>query len=130
MSPEVQKAYEQFHAAICGADFALEDILDVQLGFLLRGQVSVAAALTGHMKDQLSAMSAGDEVSYARLMSEAYRRTFADAQTAAKYGTEYMATDEAQVVSFFGYVTQGLLKQSSNPDQVSLLLDADTDNKH
>lgn len=130
MTPEVQDAFNRFQAVMDASGFDLVDVLEVQLGFLLRGQVSLSAAVTAHMKDQLDSMNAGEEVSYARLMSEAYRRTFCDPETAKKYGTDGMANDTAQVVSFLTFLAEHYGNKNTDPAQVQLMLDADDSNKH
>lgn len=130
MTPEVQQAFDRFQKVMDASGFDLVDVLVVQLGFMERGQANIAASLTAHMRDQLEGMSTGEEVSYARLMSEAYRRTFCDPETAKKYGTDGMANDTAQVVSFLTFLAEHYGNTNADPAQVQLMLDADDTNAH
>ncbi len=134
MTPAVQKAFDTFAQKMSSAPISLGDIFEVQAGFLQQGQARIAAAMTNHMRDYL--MQAPDqgnpEVSYASLLAEGYRRTFCDKGTAALYGTEDLAANEAHTVGMFTYLVQGLdiFDSADNKEHLVQALSADETNRH
>lgn len=135
MDKKVEAAFVKFSERMLAADMTLQDLLDVQVGFMQMGCPLIAVAFTSHMRD---ASGEGDHTgaaafpSVSALLTEGYRRTFCDPQYADKYFTEEMSRDPNWVVGLLNGLTDGLTvyDQCENKAQLALTLDADTQTAH
>lgn len=105
----MQEIFAPLNTALHAEQYSIVDLLDVIGGFALEpGQHNIAAALALHSRDYLEE-NPGKTLEGSSVMSEAYRRTFFDAEKSAIYGTdEVIKLGPVAVKSFVAFLIDGL----------------------
>lgn len=86
----MENIFAPLRSALLAQTYTLPDVLEVIGGFAqAEGQQHIATAISFHASDFIAERT-GSDVPYNELLAEAYRRTFFDAEKAAKYNTDHI----------------------------------------
>lgn len=97
----MQAIFAPLHDNLIAQQLTDVDLLDLIAGFTGTNP-TYAHAITSHARDFMTERNAaGEEVSYSAIISEAYRRTFFDRDTAETYGTQGMLDQGDEMLEAF-----------------------------
>lgn len=132
MTTEVNAAFQKFRASLATCQFSPADSYEFLAEYIKNDQAHIAFALSSHLCDTLVVHSSDPAYPFHECMAEAYRRTFCDAKTAAKYGTENIVADAAGVAAMLAGIAAGMeqFSTSDNPQQSLDMAYADTKVAH
>lgn len=101
----MQAIFAPLHANLIAQQLTDVDLLDLIAGFTGTNPL-YAHAIASHARDFMTeSNAAGEEVSYSAIISEAYRRTFFDRETAETHGTQGMLDQgEAMLEAFVNHL--------------------------
>ncbi len=101
MDKKMQAIFAPLHDNLIAQQLTDVDLLDLIAGFTGTNP-TYAHAITSHARDFMAERNAaGEEVSYSAIISEAYRRTFFDRETAETYGTQGMLDQGDEMLEAF-----------------------------
>lgn len=101
MDKKMQAIFAPLHANLIAQSLTDVDLLDLIAGFTGTNP-TYAHAIASHARDFMNESNAAQsEVSYSAIISEAYRRTFFDRETAETYGTQGMLEQGEEMLQAF-----------------------------